>query len=222
MRSLGPLAGKQFHLDVTNPAAVTSRGSANLVNTVALEPTLTRIGLGIGGLSYYDGAHAMVNMFQGEANLVDGAYAQLTALDSNKEPTADFQAVIASAPLASGTYKLVFTGKAVLGRLGSCTLENQNYNSGTNTTTCDVVYAAASSGNQVLGFTNTQRTDVAAVNTGLTNLRLYRPGYPTDGSVKFTSEFITAVQLTSVIRGMDFVVANSNNDQVYAYTHCSS
>jgi hypothetical protein len=44
----------------------------------------------------------------------------------------------------------------------------------------------------------------------VTAVHLYRPGYPTDGSVVFTREFITAMQGVQLIRGMDFVNANGN------------
>lgn len=47
-------------------------------------------------------------------------------------------------------------------------------------------------------------------------MHLYRPGYPTDGSVVFTTDFVNALKKTSVIRMMDWTATNANITQHWA------
>jgi fibronectin type 3 domain-containing protein len=95
----------------------------------------------------------------------------------------------------SGTYLLSMTGQAVI--TGSTevasgvTIENQQYDSSTNTTTAQVVYAPFHWLMQ-LNFSNTVRSPGDATGTGFTNLVLLRPGYPAGSTQVFTNGTLQA------------------------------
>lgn len=122
--------------------------------------------------------------------------------DDNGWPTTDFQYVLDNRytfawivdppnvdPLQystdiSGTYRLSFTGQAMLVPFGS-SVANQNYNPATNTTTADLVIGNPPGGVVVqLSFVGTRRQPGDLPGTGVTNLHLIRPGYsPGSGQV---------------------------------------
>lgn len=95
----------------------------------------------------------------------------------------------------SGRYKSSFTGLANVSASGtSVSIENKSYDSLTNTTFFDIIvggYPNANHGLVFLGFTNTQRTSNDTANSGITNLKVMRPGYELSTSKIFTDEFIT-------------------------------
>jgi hypothetical protein len=94
----------------------------------------------------------------------------------------------------SGRYKCSFTGIASIIASGtSVSIEYKSYDSSTNTTTFDLViggFPGANHGLVSLSFTATQRTLMSAINTGITNLRVNRPGYALATPKIFTDEFI--------------------------------
>lgn len=109
----------------------------------------------------------------------------------------------------SGTYKGSFTGQATVTKnWGTFTISNVNYTSATNTTTFDLNIPAPSTGYCfiVMSFGNTQRTSGSGTNTGITNLRIIRPGYGTNPTKVVTDEFIAALTSArfSCIRGVGF------------------
>ncbi len=89
----------------------------------------------------------------------------------------------------SGVYQVSFSGKATItGSTEDGTpvgVQNQVYNAATNTTTLQVVIPA-SRFLMSLTFKNTQRTATSGTNTGFTNLRIIRPGYPANTTEIFT------------------------------------
>jgi hypothetical protein len=95
----------------------------------------------------------------------------------------------------SGRYKSSFTGIANINATGtSVTVENKTYDPQTNTTIFDVViggFPGANHGLVILAFTATQRTPASALNTGITNLKVIRPGYALNATKTFTDEFIS-------------------------------
>ncbi|MFM9944128.1 MAG: T9SS type A sorting domain-containing protein [Bacteroidia bacterium] len=95
----------------------------------------------------------------------------------------------------SGRYKSSFKGIATINASGtSVSIENKTYDSPTNTTTFDIViggFPNANHGMVFLNFSATQRTSGSAVNTGITNLKVNRPGYPLSTTKIFTDEFIS-------------------------------
>jgi fibronectin type 3 domain-containing protein len=134
----------------------------------------------------------------------------LPPLDSNGWPMGDASAVMfderrnmpwrgpdsaAVNENISGTYLLSMTGQAVITgttETGSgITVQNQLYDSSTNTTTAEIVYAPFHWLMQ-LYFANTQRTPADSPGTGFTNLVLLRPGYPAGSTQVFTNGTLQA------------------------------
>ncbi len=124
-------------------------------------------------------------------------------IDANGYPLADFTGSFLTDSNASvaGTYKLIFNGQAtVVPQWGGISITNSTYTAGTNTTTADV--------NIPVGITGVYLKFNAA--HGVSNMRLFRPGYPTDGSVTFSTEYKTVMAKTDAIRFMDWGVTNTN------------
>ena len=95
-----------------------------------------------------------------------------------------------------GTWKLIFNGIANVTGLydtADISVSNQVYNASTNTTTADVKVGNPPGGVFFkLQFTNTKRTAKSAAGTGLTNVRMIRPGYST-ASPLFTGPWLAVV-----------------------------
>ncbi len=129
-------------------------------------------------------------------------------------PTADASTVVFSglAEDFNGTYALRFEGQADVSLLWCPgTVENKVWDPATNTTTADVTFAMTESNRSVgLVLRNTRRTAESPVGSGFRDLRLYRPGYPTDGSVLFTTPFLEALGSIDVLRMMDWGGGSSN------------
>ena len=109
----------------------------------------------------------------------------------------------------SGTYKLSFQGQAAIAASSDpVTIANQQYDAASNTTTADVILPPGTA-TMSLKFTGTQRDAGGATNTGVTNLKLIRPGYPADGSQVFTDEFLASLQPYTHLRFMGVLDTNS-------------
>jgi hypothetical protein len=114
------------------------------------------------------------------------------------------------AALVNGTYKLSFRGQANVSLLwADGTVANAVYHADTNTTTADVTFANVAD-NEAIGLTltNTKRTAASAVGTGVTDVRLLRPGYQATDT--FTAVFLAAMARASVARMMDWGATNAN------------
>jgi hypothetical protein len=94
----------------------------------------------------------------------------------------------------SGTYKCSFVGSASVVATGtSVTIENKTYDAPSNTTYFDLViggFPNANHGLTFLSFTATRRTASDALNSGITKLKVNRPGYPLNSTKIFTDTFI--------------------------------
>lgn len=181
------------------------------------------LGLGINQLSYFDGAHATADLMR-ESQFRGHDWSEDVGADANGAPTRDFLVIFTSLRLPAGTYKLRFKGRATLGVASQdlnggpsgAHIASQQYDAATNTTTADVVLPVAVRDNSWLSFTDTRRTAASTRADGVTKVQFWRPGYPTDGSVSFTREFVAAMSKVHVIRGMDFVSANCNPSVTWA------
>ena len=95
----------------------------------------------------------------------------------------------------SGRYKSSFKGIGNIIATGtSVTIENKLYDTLSNTTFFDVVvggYPNANHGLVFLSFTGTKRTLQDTINSGITNLKVYRPGYELNTTKIFTDKFIS-------------------------------
>ncbi len=112
----------------------------------------------------------------------------------------------------SGIYKCDFNGKATVVATSGATVQNILYDSASNRSTFDFIMdtPAANYGFVQLRFTNTRRTSQATLGSGLTGLRMYRPGYPLNSSKIFTDAFLAALVGVnfSAIRFMNFLASN--------------
>jgi hypothetical protein len=175
------------------------------------DSTRNLTGLGTWFLNDWDGSNAFVDAFASSRSWQAASdwHQPVAGVDANGWPTADASTVILTGTPAQtdGKYKLVFNGQATLGLMwcgGS--IASQAYDATSNTTTADVTFAQSGSASMGLSFTNTQRTAGSAKGTGFTNARLYRPGYPADGSAIFTTPFLDAFRTANVkvVRMMDW------------------
>jgi PA14 domain/Carbohydrate binding module (family 35)/Carbohydrate binding module (family 6)/K319L-like, PKD domain len=136
---------------------------------------------------------------------------EAATLDTNRQPNTDFGVVVfTNLPDAGGTYHLIFQGQATVSPVASpAVIQNVTYDSATNTTRADLVMPVSSDPQQLmLAFRNTRRTPTSALNTGVTNVRILRPGYAeTD---VFTRPFLQQASRFDVLRFMDWLSTNNN------------
>ncbi len=168
---------------------------------------VAEIGINLPQLSYWDQSFAMADVMR-QSSLVDTDWGANYAPDMNGAPGRDFNLLYNATTIGAGTYKLQFTGRA---DLSSSPIANQSYDAATNRTTADVVLPEDKTGNSWISFRNTRRSAASSSNDGVTDIHLWRPGYPTDGSVMFTTEFLAAMQKVQVLRSMDTVSTNDND-----------
>lgn len=152
-----------------------------------------------------------------------------SSLDANGYPQSDFAAIVFDMRpccpwvgsvddpynfvpgLMSGTYKLSFKGKANVTSSGDpVELLNKVYDENINLTTLDMV-VQRDKWLVNLTFSNTQLTASSAVNTGITDIQLLRPGYHNRPKDVFRQELLNALSHFPVIRFMDFVKTNNTN-----------
>ncbi len=178
-------------------------------NTVA---NMSRVGIGITGLSYYDRSFAMADLgLQSQVRGLDWSYT--VATDANGSPAQDFQLVYSSTTIAAGTYKLAFNGRANVKAGGAGSVQNAQHDPVNNLTTADIVLPTNTSGNVWLVFKDTFRSKSSVVSDGISNIHLMRPSYAVNSGAVFTREFIAAMQRFKTIRGMDFTSTNNNPQQ---------
>ena len=110
----------------------------------------------------------------------------------------------------SGVYHLSFQGAAdlVFADAGRTSARNQRYDPATNTTTAEVVVEPGA-GLLVISFTNTRRTPESPLHSGITNVRLIRPGYEPGTGQIFTTEFLSALGPFRTLRFMTMMSTNS-------------
>ena len=172
-------------------------------------PTAQRVGIGMGGLSYYDRSFAMADL--GRQSQVRGLdWSNDLPSDADGYPRQDFQLIYSSTIIAAGTYKLAFDGRATVGTGGAGSVQNSHFDPSSNRSTADIVLTNDATGNVWLVFRDTFRNSDSAKGDGISNIRMMRPGYAVGGTTVFTNEFIGAMQRVKLIRGMDFTSANTN------------
>jgi len=111
----------------------------------------------------------------------------------------------------SGTYHLSFRGKADVGVVEDrrCRVEGLGYDGATNTTAGKVVVPRGV-GLLVLSFTNSRRDASSPAGSGITGLRVIRPGFPADSKQLFHPEFLASLRPFRVLRYMDWLDTNHN------------
>jgi len=114
-------------------------------------------------------------------------------------------------PDMSGDYTLIFSGQADLQAVGSALdARNQRYYRLSNVSAVDIS-VPPEQGLLFIQFVNTRRTPQSARNTGITDVRLLRPGYGNDTTDTFTPEILEAVKPFSTLRFMNWVGGNNIN-----------
>ncbi len=142
------------------------------------------------------------------------------ATDANGWPLADFMTILLTgyantAHLNNGTYHGSFTGQADIGTwlTPGGQIKNKSYDAGTNTTTFDFVVNASESADgwyAALQLTNTRRTPGDPLNTGITNLRVIRPGYDPNTTQVFQDSYLQHLKQFSTLRFMDWTQTNNS------------
>lgn len=186
------------------------------------DPTRNHLGLNLWFNRDWGGAFAFVDVMKESRPWQDAAnwHLPVAGVDDLGWPTADASTVVFSglAEDFNGTYSLQFEGQADVSLLwcpGS--VENKIWDPLTNTTRADVTFAMTEANRSVgLVLTNTRRTPESPLGSGFRNLRLYRPGYPTDGSVLYTTPFLESLGRAGVVRMMEWAGGSSNLEQHWA------
>jgi hypothetical protein len=176
------------------------------------DPTKNYMGINVAFLNDYNGENAFVDIVKQGRNWGKYDASGDAAVDSENWPTQDCGAIFFGADNQLGVYKLVFEGQAasVGGFLNADppSVSNLRYDAATNTSTADVTVSTTAMNG--LKFQGTRRTAASATNTGIRNVRVYRPGYPTDGSAVFTNEWKRIVGKFHAIRFMNWIFTNTN------------
>lgn len=122
-------------------------------------------------------------------------------------------------PNLSGTYHLSFNGRAVIepeypGFSTPFTIENQTYNTSTNTTTAALVVPAGNTSEFFsIQFTDTRATPTSPTNTGFSNAKMIAPGYAANSTQLYTNQFLAALAPFKTLRYMD--VSRTNDQPFY-------
>ncbi len=157
----------------------------------------------------WSGNNEYVDIMQSAREWQDYTWTRDAARDANHWPNEDCSTVIFGLDNELGDYQLVFNGSATVTMMWTAgSVSNVQYDSATNTTTATVTLTNNITGG--LKFSNTKKTASSATNTGISNVRLYRPGYPVDGSVVFTNRFLALVAKFHAIRFMEWLYTNTN------------
>jgi len=168
------------------------------------DPNANHFGINLQNVSYYAPDWLFADAVKASSFRTTSGSGTL-ATDAVGWPTQDFQIIFFSDGVyggAAGVYHLSFAGQATVA--GSFTLSNQSYDATTNTTSADAAYGG--SGNGYLNFTSTKRTAASAAGSGLTDVRLYKPGYGAGDT--FTTPVKSLIAKFAVIRFMDFTATN--------------
>jgi fibronectin type 3 domain-containing protein len=174
-----------------------------------------RVGLNLWFNTDWDGTQAFVDVFKSSRPWQDGAdwHKPVAGIDALGWPTADASTVVFSGKPVdfNGTYKLAFEGQADVSVMWAPgTVAAKTWDPATNTTRADVTFAMASEGSVGLVFKNTRRDATSPIGSGFRRARLYRPGYPSDGSVTFTAPVLAGLGRAKVVRMMEWAGGGSN------------
>lgn len=185
---------------------------------VSIKPTVP-LGAGLDSLRDWNLGNVFVDTArQARAYQSPNIKNPLVPLDAAGWPAADFSTIFQSGfdqtgHVYKGTYKVSFTGQAELSLWNSpARVVTQSYDPATNTTSADVFLDPPEDGGWYFGmnFTETRRSAGAELGSGVTNLRVIRPGYAPDTTQVFTNEYLRHLEQFSVLRFMSFTNTNNN------------
>ncbi len=223
MAQLGVAAGAGVVLAKNSLAGLPGRVIANASGRGRLEATastgrgLNQFGMNVWSCSDWDGSFAFVDAMKQARQWQTPNMQAMASYDGLGWPTQDAGTVVytGNAEHINGIYKLLFQGQGVIRPVYGTpmTVAGQRYDAATNTTTADITFKLSPTGaSQSVGLAilDSKRAPHSPQGSGFTNVRLYRPGYPTNGSVVFTDYYVKAMQFGSVIRTMDWTATNGN------------
>jgi hypothetical protein len=112
----------------------------------------------------------------------------------------------------SGTWKCSFEGQAAVSAVAGGSIENLNFDAGSNLSTFDFVVPQGSHGFFLISFTNTRRSSVSGLNTGFTHFKMLRPGFENDQDL-FYPPFMALFDLVNfeAIRYMVYTGTNGRD-----------
>lgn len=193
-----------------------NRAQFQNVSLVATPP----LGAGLDAVRDYSVGNVFVDIAKQARTFQGPDLGPTVATDANGWPTADFMTILLTgyantAHVHNGTYKASFTGQADVDRWATPggQILNKQYNAATNTTTFDYVINASESSPEwyaALQFRNTRRTPASALNSGITNLKVIRPGYAANTTQVFQDNYLAHLKQFSVLRFMDWTATNNN------------
>ncbi len=113
-------------------------------------------------------------------------------------------------PDESGTYSISFEGQADVTAIGGspAILSSLKYEPATNRTSGKLTLPAGQPNLIVLQFVNTRRKPVDALGSGITGLRVIRPGYAPNTKQIFTNDFLRALTPFAYLRFMGWADTN--------------
>jgi hypothetical protein len=196
--------------------STTGLATATFENMIVADPP--PIGAGLEGVIDWAYSNAFVDMTKQAREFLTAQGFQPVGVDANGWPTADslliFQSGLANqAHVYNGTYKLSFQGQATIDKwVSPVSVTNVVYNHSTNTTTADINLNAPNATNWYLGivFRNTKRTPTSAVGSGVTDIRLIRPGFDPNNYPTFHPQFTDHLQRFTTLRFMDWQETNNS------------
>jgi hypothetical protein len=204
------------------PLTPTPIASANKVrprpNVSAPQPNL--LGINVDSPSDYSGTRMFADAIKQSREWRKPNTQNPAAVDRNGWPLEDAHITVwQGISRMNGTYRLSFVGQADA-RIGCCagTVQNKVYSANTNTTTADVVYPAIDTIGLFLVFENTKRTASSPLGSGVTDVKLMRPmteggTTPYPPSTLFTAPYKNSLKRFNVLRFMDFLATNSNQQR---------
>jgi hypothetical protein len=220
---LAGCGGGESGLDTLQAARKTPKGGPNSQSSAPAPsaPSTTGgapLGANLEGLNDWARLPPFVDLMKTSRvwGTADAPWTETSAVDALGWPTGDAGVVVAMATsdegdapryLAGGTYRLAFTGKALVSTVSSAgvTVTNYLYDQASNRSTADVVVSPTST-QLILSFRNTSG--------GVKNVSIRRPGYA--DTETFTNEFKQAVAPFTVLRFMDFLATNQTTVGAWA------
>ncbi|MEK7705726.1 MAG: hypothetical protein AAB426_12260 [Myxococcota bacterium] len=195
-------------------------GIANVCGEPGVPPAddnANKMGINIAAPLDYAIDHLYANAISESRDFKSGLNADgatLAPLDVQGWPTSDFSFYVwGSGNHRDGTYALSFQGQATVSGnfIGNVAVV---YDANTNTSAGTFQFPSPS-GNFALSFASTRRTSASALGTGVTAIKLMRPMTPGGAqtyppSTLFTDPIKALIAKFSVVRLMDFLATNSN------------
>ena len=212
--------------DISYPAQEhTSAPSEPPVNSIpSTSPNANKMGINIAAPLDFEQDQLYADVIKSSRDFKAGTNENnttLVATDINGWPNADFAFYVwGSVAKRNGTYTLTFNGRANVTSNPTINIPI-TYDSGTNTSTATFNYTNTGSATFALRFANTQKTNASAIGTGVANIKLMRPdaagsttSYPP--TTLFTTPIKAIISKFSVIRFMDFLATNSNQQTTWS------